>query len=82
MGKSNKKSTAASEAASENKKSGKPTIPAETFKADDVEYKFTRAIFNLDGVVMTAAAALKDEKVLAKLVDVKAGVIAPVEQED
>jgi hypothetical protein len=81
MGKSNKKSEAAVAAASDTPE--KKEIPSATFEADtDGEictYKFTAYSFMLDGKVITAAEALNDETVLAKLVELKAGVIAPVE---
>jgi hypothetical protein len=63
-------------------KKKKVVIPTETFKADGVEYKFTAAAFRLDGKVVKAVDALKDEKVLAQLVEMKAGVIASVDSED
>jgi hypothetical protein len=86
MGKSTKKSEAAAAAASdspESRENGKKVIPSTTFEAEvDGEtqtFKFSAYSFQLDGKVITAEEALNDEKVLAKLVELKAGVIAPVE---
>lgn len=70
--------TKKSGAASDNKKL---SIPTETFKADGKEYKFTAAQFILDGNTIKAQDALQDEKILAQLVQMKAGVIALVETE-
>lgn len=53
-------------------------LPTEHFEADGEEYKFTVAIFNLNGKVITAKQALEDSEVLAELVELKAGVIAKV----
>jgi hypothetical protein len=63
-------------------KTKKLTIPTESFEADGVEYKFTAAAFVLDGETIRASDALKKAEILAKLVQIKAGVIAPVEKED
>jgi len=52
-----------------------PTIPTETFEADNVEPKFIVPTFFLDGELITAESALQSEKILATLVSVKSGVI-------
>lgn len=52
------------------------------FEADGVIYKFTVHAFVLNGKVITSEEALQDATILAELVNIKAGVIAPVEQED
>lgn len=60
-------------------KPAKPEIPTETFKADGVEYKFTRAQFIVPGIgKMTAAEALENEEALAVLVQNESAVIEVV----
>lgn len=76
-----KSNTAAPEAGAAAKK--KLTIPSETFKTSEgKEYKFTAAHFMLEGKTITATDALEDDKVLAKLVGLGAGVIEEVEAEE
>lgn len=52
---------------------GGSNLPEFTF--DKKKYRFTAARFKLDGVVYTAADAVKDKDVLTKLVTIGAGVI-------
>lgn len=79
----NKKSKASTPAAGADAKKKRLTIPAESFKTSEgKEYKFTAAHFMLDGQTITAEEALNDDKVLAKLVSMGAGVIEEVEVEE
>lgn len=45
------------------------------FKHGGAQYVFTAGKFKVDGVVYTSAEAVKDKALLAKLVDIGAGVI-------
>lgn len=57
----------------------KPQLPADTFEADGVEYRFVIAKFNIPGIgVLTAQEALENEEALARLVEVKSSVIEKV----
>jgi hypothetical protein len=80
MAKNKEKSEASAAEVSETKKK---EIPSTSFEAEfegvQVEYKFKAYAFILDGKTITAAEALNDEKILARLVKIKSGVIAPVE---
>ena len=78
MARDTKKTEGAAAAPSETEK--KKVIPSDVFEADGKKYKFVAYAFILDGEQITAEQALKDEKVLAQLVKIKSGVIAPVEE--
>jgi hypothetical protein len=77
-----KETNAGAAAAAAPAKTKKPSIPKETFEADGVEYNFTAAVFRMDGRTILASEAINDKALLARLVSIKAGVIAPVEKED
>jgi len=61
-----------------NEAAKKKTIPAETFSANGVVYRFKAYSFILDGKEWLASEALEDDQALATLVKIKSGVIEAI----